>query len=268
MVAIPAGDLGERRAAGSGRVELVEGVPGARGVEGRAGHEVGEDADAVPRFDDQTGSGAQPLDGVRPDARFGGIEVAQLGEGQDGLAGKGAGDDGRDRVADEDAHEPARAHGGADAGKAGGNVVDRLEDAVGKDEVEFGVADQVAERLDVTLQRMDGVRDAGLSGAATEGGEGVGADVDDGDLGAGDRERHGVGAAATAAVEQYGTASRSPDGIEGVEQQARDQTEPTGPRAVTPGVDLHARASLRSSDRRSRHRAARPARCRAKPSRT
>jgi hypothetical protein len=94
---------------------------------------------------------------------------------------------------------------------------------VGEGEVGAGGGDQFGERVAVALDGGDAIRHAGFSGTAVEGGQGVGAGVDDGDRAAGGGQGHGQRAAAAAHVEHPGrfAGAAQPGGVKlGVKRTA------------------------------------------------
>ena len=122
------------------------------------------------------------------------------------MAGDGAGEDGARPVGGRDAHLAARAQRAGDLAEGDGGVVDDLEDVVAQRQVVTAVAAAAAgqdlvQQVAVALEAADPRPDAGGVGPAAQGGQGVGAGVDDGDVVAEPGERDGEHAAAAADVE-------------------------------------------------------------------
>jgi hypothetical protein len=131
-------------------------------------------------------------------------------------------------------------------------VVDDLEDAVREDEVGAAGGDEVAERGGVPLPGGDAVGDAGLGGAALEGGEGVGARVDDGDPVAELGERDGEAAGAAADVDDVRATCRPVAAVRSATKASRA--------SQTTAVRTPVRGSARSAQRREWSRSSATAR--------
>ena len=117
------------------------------------------------------------------------------------VAGHRPGDHRGVALGDEQAEHPAGAQHPADRGERGGRVVDDLEDAVAEHDVGLAGLGDVEQVAEVALLAGDPVGHPGLAGAPVEGGQGVGAGVDDGDPVAEPGERDGEAAGAAADVE-------------------------------------------------------------------
>ena len=74
------GEVGERRPAGGRGVQLGQRLTRARGVERRPGHEVGEEADAVPGHDLEPAPSHRAATASGSTSAPGGVQRAQLGE--------------------------------------------------------------------------------------------------------------------------------------------------------------------------------------------
>ena len=135
------------------------------------------------------------------------------------MAGDGPGEHGAGAVGGREAHLAAGAEGAGDLAEGDRGVVDDLEDVVAQRQV---VAAAAAARCGRTSCRRSPspwrprtrVADPGGVGPAAEGGEGVGAGVDDGDVVAEPGQRDGEHAAAPADVEDPQRGARADEGVE------------------------------------------------------
>ncbi len=93
------------------------------------------------------------------------------------VAGHGAGDDRGVALGDQEAEVSAGAEHLPDRGQGRGRVLDDFQDAVAQHEVGAVGSDQVEQLGEVSL--LTGDLDPELAGAPGEGGQGVGAGVDD-----------------------------------------------------------------------------------------
>ena len=118
------------------------------------------------------------------------------------MAGHRPGHDGCVALGDEQAEVTTGAQHAGDRREGGGGVVDHLQDAVAQHEV--GLVDQARQVGEVALLAGDPVGDAALAGTTVEGGEGVGAGVDDLDAVAQLGQRYGETAGAAADVDDAG----------------------------------------------------------------
>jgi len=195
------------RVDGRGPLELGDGRAVGGTVERSRRDEVGEDADAVDLQWRETGGveeSDQALDveaagqrvGLPPAAVRAGERLAGLAD----LTGEGLGEDDGEPAGDEEGQVALGGEDGGDPGQGGRGVVDDLEDAVAADEVD-ALALLERRAVGVALSPGDAVGDAEVGGAAVEGGEGVGAGVDDDDVVAELGERDGQASRTATEVE-------------------------------------------------------------------
>ena len=179
-------------------------------VEQGAGDEVGEDAHGLDRGGPQPGTLEQGLELIAGEAVSGAAGVAARGARVEEVAGglevtgHGPGDDGRVTLGDQQAEVAAGAQHPGDGRQRGGGVVDDLEHAVAQDQVDAAGLDEAGEVAEVALLAGDPVGDAALPGPPVEGGEGVGAGVDDPDVVTQLGQRDGEPAGAAADVDDPG----------------------------------------------------------------
>ena len=204
---------------GMGRDRLLEedeGRPVGSGVGRAQGGKVTEDTDALEVLDGEAGSledRAEP-DRVEPARQRvarppPSVLARERCRGLGEVTGEHPREDDGEPTGDSDGQVPTGGECGRDGGQRRLRVVDDLEDPVTADEVEPGVGTHVGQDVGVALSGRDAVGDARLSGPSFEGGEGVGAGVDDGDLMPELGKRYGEPAGATAEVEDLQWSSES-----------------------------------------------------------
>ena len=126
-----------------------------------------------------------------------GLVAVEQGPGLGEVAGHRPGQHGGVPLADHQGEGAAGAQDRGDRLQGTGRVVDETEHAVAQHQVDATLGSQLAEVAEVALETGDPVGDTFLVGPAGQGGEGVGAGVDDRDpvaLG-GDADRETAGAA-------------------------------------------------------------------------
>ena len=119
-------------------LEFGQGIDGVRArVELGTGDELGEHTDAVHLLDDQADLShiARTSRSVERAARRA-VHRPHLEQGRSDVAGQRTDEHARHRVADQHADQATWPDGGGDAGECDRGVIDRLEHAVGQDEVE------------------------------------------------------------------------------------------------------------------------------------
>ena len=156
------------------------------------------------------------------------VAVLVQGERLDRVPGHGAGEHRAGPVGRREAHLAAGAHGAGDLAEGHRRVVDDLEHPVAEREVEPAVVGRrgqhLVQQVAVALDAADPVADAGGVGAAAQGGERVGAGVDDGDVVAEPGERDGEHPAAAADVEDAQRRARADHRV----QRRPDGSAPDG----------------------------------------
>ena len=163
-----------------GVLQPGERVAGAGQVERGARDQVAEHTDAVHLLDDQPVPFAEPADQLRCGACGArrGVEQLELALRAGQVTGQGPAQHGGHRVVDQHAEQAAGQHAGGHRGEGVGDRSDRLEDAVGQNQVEALPVDRLRQRLDIALQRTDPIARAGLGGPPAQRGQRVDADVD------------------------------------------------------------------------------------------
>ncbi len=123
------------------------------------------------------------------------------------MAGQGSGQHGGVTVGGQQAEPPARAQHRGDTGQRLGRVVHDLEHAVAQQQVSAAGRDEPGELGQVALHPDHPVLHTPLGRAPCEGGQGVGAGVDDGDAVAGLSKRDREASGATAGVDDVEAAA-------------------------------------------------------------
>jgi hypothetical protein len=178
----------ELRSVRDGFFQAQQRLSGGRIVEHRSGDEVGEDPDAVHVVNTQPGRPEQCHElGFREPTREGVV----ITEPSVGIvecvhrfveatgqcpAGDRRGDSGR-----KDAGPTTGAQYAGNRSESGGRVIDVLEDAVAEHDIDARSGDGAREAADVALDGTHLPGETGLGRPALEGGQRVGAGIDDGD---------------------------------------------------------------------------------------